>query len=396
MGWSRKWTRSAAAGLVAILAAGAVTVVHAEEADDAKSDRVPLQSFFKGKVVRVEGREIELHYDFEDSSQLQDFHKFLPFRLIQTIEYEPENGAVRVKGTGSMRHKAVFKERVRIQAKFQPFKNRDFGFSVTESRESEVHTLYCVWDKYFGATNGVTTHQNMVIKFIPRDPKVNKDGMQDWRYCGSRGPKPEIKRGQYYTVVAERGDNESLMLIDDEWKSSGKEAGRDLTTQMAAVYGVKADLRVDDIVIIGQLDPDYIEEHKLDMTELKPAKTETEETGPTIADDVAERIRATIAGWPRNTKPIEMARLLRDEAIPEPLRQEAVDKLLAAGKKTIVPFLLDGLSSTDEPSRRLSFAAFDGLVGKSFGYRPDASEAARSSAMKRINKHVQKNAAEFQ
>jgi len=349
--------------------------------------------------VRVEGREIELFYDFEEQAQLGDFEAAMPFRAVRTIKFVHEAGRIHVSGTGSMRHKAVFKEKVRVSAEFRPVKNRDFGFAISEAHESEVFTLYCVYDKFFGATDGVLTHQNMIIKFIPRDPKINKEGWQDWRYCGSRGPKPRIKRGVPYEVIAERSENRSFLQIG-KWTSKGKEAGRDLTSQMVSVYGHKGDVRVDNLRIIGTLDPAFIAAHRLDMTERKPPKAKSEATDtpaePEIAPDAADRIRTQIDGYPARTKPLSMARILRDPEVPSALRKEAADKAVGAGKKQLVPYLLDGMSSKDASARRFSFEVFKALVGKAMSYRPDGPEAGRSAAMKKINKYVQKNARDFQ
>ncbi len=222
----------------ALLAALALTAAaaHADgPADDA--GLVPVTEFFQGKVVSfTEDGEIELFYDFEDPAQLKDFELSLPFRAIKTVTAELERGKVRLKGTGSLRHRAVFKETVRAEIDFTPNKNRDFGLSVSEERESEIHTLYCLYDRYFSSGDNVFTPQNMVIKFIARDMKA-KDDFQDWRYCGSRGAKPVIERGKTYHVEVERGDNQSRMVIDGDWTAKGKESGRDLTTQMMAVYG---------------------------------------------------------------------------------------------------------------------------------------------------------------
>lgn len=388
-----------------VLAACAVAAVSFAPVPGHAADEPPVSptEFFKGKVVRLEGREIELEYDFEDPGQLADWEASIPFRQIQDVTYEHDPGGwVRLKGTGSMRHRAVFKEHVKMTAEIRPFRNRDFGVAVTEQRESEVFTLYCLYDKYFGLGDGVTEYQNMIIKFIPRDPVTNANGMQDWRYCGSRGQKPEIKRGVPYKVTVEREDNESKFSIDD-WQSKGKEADRDLTTQMLAFYGVKGDIRIDDVTIVGTLDPDFIEKYHLDMTPIVPPKKSAasgdgDSEQPALDPAVLTAVREQIEGYPAKTKPLAMAKLLRDPAVPVPLRSEAVERIKTVGKKQIVPYLVEGLGAKDEESRELSYAAFEALVEKSraLGYRPDGTEVARDAAMKRINKFLQANAKDFQ
>src|SRR5207249_3916965 len=157
----------------------------------------------------------EIAYDFESPAQLDDFELSIPFRAIRTVARTLENGQLRVTGTGSVRHRALFDKSVGASATLIPVKNHDFGFAVTEEQESEVFTLYCLHDHYFSLGDGKDTRQNMIIKFIPRDPRANKEGQQDWRYCGSHGEKPAIERAVAYKVEIARADNQSRFVIDD-------------------------------------------------------------------------------------------------------------------------------------------------------------------------------------
>jgi hypothetical protein len=107
-------------------------------------------------------------------------------------------------------------------------------------------------------------------------------------------------------------------------------------------------------------------------------------------------VRAKIAGWPSETKPAEMAALLRDAGVPESLRTEAAQKAVDAGEKKLVPYLVDGLYADDEAARRLSGDVLSKLAGKSFGYRADAPEDQRKKAIQSINEYLKKHTAEFQ
>ena len=214
---------------LALVALAAVAAPAPEAQAAPPEGTVSVRDFFKGKVTKLTKKgEIEIHYDFEDPGQLADFSATLPYRAIRSAEESHEKGRLRIKGTGSFRHKAVFGERIESKATFLPLKPRNFGFAVTEERESEVFTLYCVQDTYFSLGDGVTHPQNMIIKFIPRDPKINRDGFQDWRYCGSYTEKPKIQRNAPLEVRIQRGGNESRMFLLD-WKTGGKEWDRDLT-----------------------------------------------------------------------------------------------------------------------------------------------------------------------
>lgn len=376
----------------------AVAAASPDPAADAA--RVPVEKAFKGRILKLDGRRIEILYDFQDPAQLDDFELSIPFRAIKTVARVLENGQVRVTGTGSLRHKALFDTTAGATATLTPVKNRDFGLAVTEERESEVFTLYCLYDRYFSAGDNVHVPQNMVIKFIPRDPKVNKDGIQDWRYCGSRGQKPVIERGRAYKVEVERGDNQSRFAIDD-WESKGKEAGRDLTSQAVALYGYDADFKADDLVVRGSLEAGWVERNRIDLSTWKPpvdpnaeGAAKVPETGP--AAEAAARVRAKVAGWPAETKPAEMAALLRDPKVPEELRNEAAQKAISAGQKRLVPYLVDGLYAEDEPGRRLSNEVLTKLVGKSFGFRADAPDEQRKKSIQAVNDYLKKHAAEFQ
>src|SRR5581483_3978401 len=96
------------------------------------SGLVPVEQFFKGKIQKLDGRAIEILYDFETPAQLDDFESTIPFRAIKTVTKAIEGGGLRVTGTGSLRHKAVFDKTVGATATLTPIKNHDFGFAVTE------------------------------------------------------------------------------------------------------------------------------------------------------------------------------------------------------------------------------------------------------------------------
>ena len=366
----------------------------ADGAPAIQSGKVPVEQFFKGRIQKLTGRDIEIVYDFENAAQLDDFDVSIPFRAVRTVARAIEGGRLHVTGTGSVRHKAVFDKSVGASVTLTPAKNRDFGLAVTEERESEVFTLYCLYDRYFGLGDNVHVPQNMVIKFIPRDPKANKEGQQDWRYCGSRGQQPEIERGRPYKVEIARGDNRSKFVIGD-WSSEGKEASRDLLTQMVALYGYDGDFRADDLVVRGSLDAGFVERHKIDLGTWKPPADAAKPVAGAAAE-VTERVRARIAGWPAETKAPEMAALLRDASLPAELRAEAAQRAIEAGAKKLVPYLVDGLYADDEVARRLSNEALTKLAGRSFGFRADAPAEQRKKAIQSVNEYLQKHATEFQ
>lgn len=387
--------------VVLALAALAAAVAPQAAAEDERPDKgetglVPVTEFFKGEVTRLTKKgEISILYDFEDPEQLTDFETSLPFRAIPTVEAALDRGQLRVKGTGSFRHRAVFEGLVGADGTFTPRQPRDFGYAVTEERESEVFTLYCVQDRYFGLGDGVNHPQNMIIKFIPRDPKVNRDGYQDWRYCGSRGQKPEIQRNQPFRVKIEREGIESRMWMLD-WKSQGREAGRDLSSQMVAIYTYDSDVQVDDLVISGRLSPAFVQRHRIDMSvEIGEPEEAAEPETPEIDPAQAEKVRELLAAYPLQTSAPDLAKLIRDVTVPVPLREEAVERAKAVGAKKLVPFVVQGLYAEDEESRRLSIDVVDALVGKTFGYRADAPEAKRSKAIASLNAYLQKHAQDF-
>lgn len=377
---------------------------------------VRLDRFFRGKITHVETKKvagaaatattIEIRYDFSSPDQLLDFEPGLPFRAIRTIAWELKNGRVDLEGTGSMKHRAVFDADVSASATLTPRKARDFGFAVTEARESEVFTLYCLYDKYFSAGDNVFVPQNMIIKFIPRDPKVNKDGVQDWRYCGSRGQSPVVRTGQPYKVEIGRDANESRMTITapdgEDFKSGGKEWDRDLTSMIFGVYCHDSHVEVDDVVIRGRLDPEFVRREKLDVTgwtpPAEPVAPPPAPAGPAqtgAANQASVNARRTIDGYPLEAKPVTLAQLIRDVTVPLHLRTEAAEKATTVALKKVVPFLVEGLYSPDADSRRLSFEVIKALTGRSFGFRAEASEDSRKRGIKEINDFLAKNAAEY-
>jgi hypothetical protein len=359
---------------------------------------IPLQTFFKGKVRSLKDRRIEIVYDFENAAQLEDFDASCPFRAIRTVKYAQKNGRVHIEGTGSMRHKAVFEDDVSMESVMSPRKPRDFGYAVSEHHPSEMFTLYCCYDRYFGLGDGVHIPQNMVIRFIERGAEVQGEGMQDWRYCGSRGQKPEIRIGQPYKVGMGRTGMESRMSIGDDFKSEGKEAGRVLRGLRLSLYAYDSSVEVDDLVVRGVLDKEFIEKNRLDLAGFVPAsETTAPATGapPPMDEALAARVRAQIEGYPMDTKPPAMAAILRDAKLPAVLRDEGAAKVKAVASKKIVPFLTDGLYSDDADSRRIAIDLVKTLVGRDFGYRASAPEESRKKAIQAFNDFLQKKPEEF-
>ena len=357
---------------------------------------IPVADHFRGKVSVDKKGVVTIRYDFSDALQLEDFTQYRPFQARDgAADYKIEVERLHLTGTGSMRHRAVFEDRVEAHADFTPTRNRDFGFAITERSESDVFTLYCVYDRYFSASDGVFKPQNMIIKFLPRAARIEADGLQDWRYCGSYGPDPQISRGRTYRVAVSREGLQSRMDIDD-WTSKGREAGRELVGPMVAVYGHDADVVFDDLVIRGKLASDYVKKHKLDLTPTEDdVVEETVEAGPTLTPEQEAAVRTRIGDYPRLTKPADLAELLRDTSIPVELRQEAVERAKLVEMPQVVPFLLDGLYSEHEDVRGLSWDLFSALVKKKFTYRANGDEASRSRAIKKIIKYLEKNAADY-
>lgn len=382
--------------LAGVLAIALLAVTGAPAVAQEEPPLVPLSEHFHGQASVNKKGVVTLRYDFEDAAQLADFTRSRPFQARDAdVAFKLEGGQVHLEGTGSMRHVAVFADRVEAEANFTPNRNRDFGFAVTEFNGSDVFTLYCVYDRYFSASDGVFKPQNMIIKFLPKAARAEGDGLQDWRYCGSRGQKPEILRRRTYRVSIAREDMESRLDIDD-WTSKGREAGRPLVGPMVAVYGHQGDVLFDDLIIRGRLAPDYVEEHRLDLTPTPGAEEdEAEETGPEFTEEQVAAVRSRIGDYPRLTRHLDLAELIRDASIPAELRGEAVERATLVEDRRIVPYLLDGLYAEDEPSRALSWQLFDALVDKRFTFRPDAEEESRSRAIKKIVKYLEEHAADF-
>jgi hypothetical protein len=244
--------------------------------------------------------------------------------------------------------------------------------------------------------------QNMVIKFLAREARGGPDGLQEWRYCGSRGAKPAVRPHERVEVAFSRQGLESRMRIAD-WETKGREAGRELTAHHVAVYGHDAQFALDDLVVRGQLDPQFVAQHRLDLAGWKP-RADPGRAGPTAAepvgtpgltDDELASVRERIQAYPSGTPHAALAAMLRDAALPGALRSEAAARATEVGDKRLVPHLVDGLYSDDLPARKLSHQVVEALAGKSFGYRAEAAEESRKKAIQALNAHLQKHAQVF-
>ena len=89
----------------------------------------PVDAFFAGRVVDLDGRRITLHYDFSSQRQMADFELVQPPGLWKVGEprFAWANNALSLKATGAFAHKAVSNGVVRARATVILGHRRDQG-----------------------------------------------------------------------------------------------------------------------------------------------------------------------------------------------------------------------------------------------------------------------------
>lgn len=126
-----------------------------------------VKDLFKGKVVSVKGRRVEVSYDFSDPAQAGDWVSTYPFvRPAASGGFRVEGKALRGDGYGGWRHRAVFDGEVRLAATLSSEDARDFGAVVLDEKGTQFD-LFSHSDTVFSAMDRKNPLQNMITTFQP-------------------------------------------------------------------------------------------------------------------------------------------------------------------------------------------------------------------------------------
>ena len=374
---------------IAALLALSLVAIGAGAADESPAVPAgkPIDEVIKGKIVSLEKDVVEIHYDFEDEAQLEDWVEFKPFRVGGSLETSIVNGSVQLKGVGALHLKVGFTGYVRLECDLVPMSDRDLGLVVAENAESENYVLYCINDIYFQRNDGVRTPQHMVTRFGVKDPSEPADA-RVFRYI-ARGKEPTIQTYQKIKISAEKNDQTDTWMIADT-KYSGKEPGRPFDELLAGLYVVKASAQYSRIVVRGRVSKGWLEREGVVLTLSKPLAAAVEMTQ---AEKDARKLLKRLelgAGSIADLIPV-----IDNAEVTVPTREAAAAAILASGDLMLVPNLVVLLYSEDLPTRTIGNDLVKGMTSKNFGYDPKADEEKRSRAIVKVVEYLQKYPRKF-
>lgn len=347
----------------------------------------PLDEVLKGRFLSLDGDRVRIRYDFSNPEEMKDFHSRKPFRAAGDLAMTHEDKAVRLKGTGSFAHRAYFADEVAIEFELRPWKDRDLGVVVMEHQESDQFVLYSLNDLHFQKFDGRKTPGHMITRFGIRDDSDAK-GDHAFRYI-ARGEDPPIRKFETLRVKAEKKGVDDSMTIGDK-TYAGLEMGRKLLDLHVGIYMVESEALVDAVIVSGRLSPRWIEENRVELKLSKPVGTE--DAGSQADRTAREKLAKFSAG---GAAPKELLDVVADPDVDRKIREEAAQLVIDSGDKSVAPFLVPLLYSTDLVVRDLGNDLVQKIVGRTFGYNPKADEEKRSAAIQKILKHIQQNASQF-
>jgi hypothetical protein len=374
--------------LLLTLPAGGLPPAAAQDSAPDAGRKPLLDELLKGRILRLDGNQVEIRYDFSDPAQLGDWVEYRPFRVMGEWEFKIEGDALKLKGSGALHHRATFLNEVEIEYDLVPWSDRDLGTVISEDAEGEQFVLYSVNDIYFQKFDGVRVPQHMITRFGVADSSIKADE-HAFRYV-ARGADPKIRTHQKIHIRAgKKGLDDHFLIGEREYK--GVEPGRPITQLHVGVYTVKSSALFDDVIVRGKLSPVWVEREKVELALAAPPQPEA--VGPSKEDQAAqERITRFEAGTVTGE---DLLPVLSDAGVSPALRQTAAASLAASGHRNVVPKAVSLLYSEDLTTRQLGDQVIRALSGKNFGYDPRSDAEKRSKAIQKLLQYIQKNPAMF-
>lgn len=387
----------ASCALATALAAGPVSAARGQDArkpagGDAPK-RVSLDSILKGNIVSFDGTVAEVHYDFSDPAQFDDFPEFRPFNLQLALKKECIEKGIHLTGTGGVAWKPVFRKRVEMDFTVKLKVPRDFGAFLAEDRTSEERTLYSIYDLFFQRKDKPgNSKTHMICRLTSHAPDAHGD--YAFRYV-VRSASPKVEVMKPIKVRIGREGNDQFFEIDGS-KLNGSDAQWPLLQGMRpGFYVIDSEATVGDIVIRGDIDPKWAEGAGVDLSlTVKPkVPGKTPEREPNEADLAAkQRIDAVRKGA---DGPASLVPLLGNTAILESIREDAARTMEEAGDARVVGRLVPALESQDLDTRKLGSQVLAKLAGKNFGFVPDGPEDGRRKAVQSLLDFIKKNPGKY-
>ena len=350
----------------------------------AAAGEVPLDKFFKGAVIGLDGAKVRLRYDFSSAEQMADWPNGQPFNVMPdpTTSTGAAEGRMYVRGMIGVRHVAEFEGDVAVTAKLIPDGVKDIGSFVSSPEQVDDYATYSIAETYWHNWDNKPGGESGMMKFGKQYATTTKGGYTGFRYLDFRRPTVDPVAGKPVAwSFGRRGDK--LFMTMDDLKLDSMEPGNKLKLMQVGFYSMKSSMTVDDVVVEGTLSAKFVAAKKLVLRTDRPVVDEA----PSGADPaVVALVEGYRAGKESATK---LVAVVGDAARADGDRAAAA-AALKAGPKKALPAVVDLLYSADLSARTHGVDILKALAGKTYGYDPRGSEKSRQAAVRKLNDELPK------
>jgi hypothetical protein len=378
--------RRAAALLVAgavLLPAASLPPAAAAPPADSEAAAKAIRAHFRGKVVSLKGRRVEIAYDFADPEQAKDWAPSYPFQKPQgSGGWRITAAALRGDGNAGFRHRAVFDGDVRLTATLSCEDAKDFGAVVLDEDKTQFD-IFALADSVFGGMDRQPPGMHMVATFQPAGS--GPGGSTEWRYV-ERKWEPKLGTEPFELSVRKRGT-----LNEFRFGAAGKIGGNDKECHVGprmspAFYTLGSRVVVTKAAVAGVLDPAWLRSQGIPVESDSPEEAEAPAEGPPKDGGSG----AGPGAAPGDPKPAavdwnDLVRKVADPNLPRDAREKAADALAESKERRALRPMIDLLYSDSDPTgREMAIRVFKGISGKEVGFKADASHETRVKFMPRL------------
>jgi hypothetical protein len=370
---------------IALAASSSVFAADPPAAPPATAE-TPLDLFFRGAVVGLEGTKVRLRYDFSSPEQMKDWVEAVPFQVLKDRgdAASVSEGRLAVRGSTGARHAAEWEGDLRVTCRLIPDGTKDFGSFVASADTATDYLTYSIGETFFHAWDNHAGGDTGMMKFGAQFSDFKTGGYTGFRYMAARMPKEPTKPGKPIAFAFGR-KGENAFLVAGDIDLDAFEPGNKMRHVFLGFYAIKSAVAVDDVTIEGTLAARWLEQKRVALKTSKPIVAEA--PAAEVDPAVTAAVEAYKAG---KDSPTRLVDFVKDVARPEADRKAAA-AALKKGPRSAVNAVVDLLYNPDEKVRAAGIDVVKGLLGKTYGYDPKAGEKARSAAIKRMRKDLEEH-----
>jgi hypothetical protein len=356
----------------------------------AADDTVPLDAFFQGAVVGLDGTKVRLHYDFSDPAQMKDWSEGVPWPIARSPGdgIALAEGRLAVRGSTGARHVAEWEGDLVLTCRLIPDGVKDIGGFLGTPDSATDYVSFSLGETYFHNWDNKPGGDAGMMKFGKQYSAVQKGGFVGFRYLDFRRPTTDPQPGHPLAWSHGRKGGSVLMSVDD-MKLDSVEPGNKMKVVQIGFYAIKSSMSVDDVVIEGTLAPRFLAAKKLALRTSRPIQAE-------VATGVDPAVKALVDGYAAGKESAtKLVSIVGDAARPDGDRAFAA-QALKAGPRRALPAVVDLLYSADVKARAHGIEIVKAMTGKTYGYDPKGGEKARAAAVRKLNEDLTANPALLQ